>query len=188
MSRHSVECYIDAAHVIARANSNGELSFSEEVQDVRGVGVGLELAAGGGAVRAVVLVNPTLKKAEPLSSGAGRRRLQTLSSPSGAGRRRLQGHHELVVHGTVDAAVVDDAESGGRAGADSQGVGRPSANAGDQEREVDHPLESPSRVRIEIAILRSGSSALQPLVQPVSCCRCCTFTPVTVDVATGEGV
>ena len=83
-----------------------------------------------------------MKKAEPLSSGAGRRRLQTLSSPSGAGRRRLQGHHELVVHGTVDAAVVDDAESGGRAWADSHGVGRPSANAGDQEREVDHPLSA----------------------------------------------
>ena len=40
------------------------------------------------------------------------------------------------------AAVVDDAESGGRAWADSHGVGRPSANAGDQEREVDHPLSA----------------------------------------------
>ena len=96
-------------------------------------GVGLELATGG-AVRGVVLVKPALEKAEPV--------LCVQAAPVGVhGRRRLQGHHELVVHGTVDTAVGDiDGHGlgvdGHRDRARAGGVGGPSANAGNlQERE-----------------------------------------------------
>ena len=39
-----------------------------------------------------------------------------------------------MIHGTVDAAAIGDVD-GRRARADARGVGRSSANAGDQERE-----------------------------------------------------
>ena len=115
-------------HIVARANSNGELGYGEEVQDVDRVSVGLELAAGGRFVRGVlgvVLVHPALEEAEFVLCGVQ-------AAPVKVGRRRLQGHHELVVHGTVDAAAIGD-DDGHRV--DAGGVGRPSASAGDQERE-----------------------------------------------------
>eukprot|EP00964_Phaeocystis_antarctica_P047200 scaffold27294_cov59-Phaeocystis_antarctica.AAC.2 len=106
---------------------------SVQVQDVSRVGVGLELAAGG-AVRSilgVVLVHPALEIAELVRC--------VQAAPVGVGRRRLQGHHELVIHGTVDAAAIGDVDwhCWARARADAGGRGRPSANAGDQEGE-DH--------------------------------------------------
>eukprot|EP00964_Phaeocystis_antarctica_P021706 scaffold12070_cov59-Phaeocystis_antarctica.AAC.1 len=123
-------------HIVARADSNGELGEGEEVQDSGRVGVGLELAAGG-VVRGVlgvvliVQVNPALEIAELV--------LRVQAAPVGVGRRRLQGHHELVIHGTVNAAAIDDADghrARARADAGVVGVaGRPSANASDQEAE-----------------------------------------------------
>ena len=112
-------------HIVVRANSNGELGYGEEVQDVDRVSVGLELAAGGvvRGVLGVVLVHPALEIAELVLCGVQ-------AAPVQVGRRRLQGHHELVVHGTVDAAAIGDVDP-----VDAGGVGRPSANAGDQERE-----------------------------------------------------
>ena len=115
------------SHIVARADNNGELGYGEEVQDVGRVGVGLELAAGGAVrgVLGVVLVHPALEEAEFVLCGVQ-------AAPVQVGRRRLQGHHELVVHGTVDAAAIGDVD-GHRV--DAGGVGRLSANAGDQERE-----------------------------------------------------
>ena len=50
--------------------------------------------------------------------------------------RRLQRHHELVIYGTVHTAAVGDADGHrARARADASGVGRPSADTGDQEGE-----------------------------------------------------
>ena len=124
---------VGAPHLVARADINGELGLGEEVQDVRRGGdvrrVGLELATGGavrvGALGGVladgVLVDPALEEAELVLRGVQ-------ATPVGVGRRRLQGDQELVIHGTVDAAAIGDVD-GRRA------VGRPSANAGDQERE-----------------------------------------------------
>ena len=73
------------AHLVARADSNGELGRGEEVQGARTVGdvrgVGLELAAGG-AVRvgalgvelvAGVLVDPALEEAELVLRGVQER-------------------------------------------------------------------------------------------------------------------
>ena len=78
----------------------------------------------------IVLVSPALEIAELV--------LFVQAMPVGVGRRRLQGHHELMIHGTVDAAVIDDVDGHRtRARADAGGVGRRSANAGDQEGE-DH--------------------------------------------------
>ena len=120
-------------HIVVRANNNGELGYGEEVQDVGRVRVGLELAAGGvvRGVLGVVLVHPALEIAELV--------LCVQAAPVGVGRRRLQGHHELVIHGTVDAAAIDDRHRA-RARSDAGGVdvGRPSANAGDQEGEEHH--------------------------------------------------
>ena len=119
-------------HIVVRANSNGELGYGEEVQDVDRVSVGLELAAGGvvRGVLGVVLVHPALEKAEPI--------LCVQAAPDGVGRRRLQGHHKLVIHCTVDAAAIDDGDGHQtRARAEAGGHGRPSADAGDQEGE-DH--------------------------------------------------
>jgi hypothetical protein len=118
-----------APHIVARADSNGELGCSEEVQDAGRVGVGLELAAGGvvRGVPGVVLVNPALEIAEQVFC--------VQAAPVGVvGRRQLQGHHERVVHGPVDAAAIGDVD----------GHRRPSANAGDQERE-DHLYYSVER-------------------------------------------
>ena len=120
-------------HIVARADSNGELGEGEEVQDLGRVGVGLELAAGGvvRGVLGVVLVHPALEIAELV--------LCVQTAPVGVGRRRLQGHHELVIHGTVNAAAIGDGDGHrARARADAGGVGvagRPSANASDQEGE-----------------------------------------------------
>ena len=114
---------VGAPHLVARADINGELGLGEEVQDVRTVGdvrrVGLELAAGGAlGVMLVdgVLLDPALEEAELVLRGVQ-------AAPVGVGRRRLQGDQELVIHGTVDAAI------------DGRGAGRPGAHAGDQERE-----------------------------------------------------
>ena len=75
-------------------------------------------------------MNPALEKAEFVLRGVQ-------AAPVGVGRRRLQGHHEPVIHGTVDAASIGDVDGHrARARADAGGVGRPSANAGDQEREA----------------------------------------------------
>ena len=118
-----------APHIVARADSNGELGCSEEVQDAGRVGVGLELAAGGvvRGVPGVVLVNPALEIAEQVFC--------VQAAPVGVvGRRQLQGHHERVVHGPVDAAAIGDVD----------GHRRHSANAGDQERE-DHLYYSVER-------------------------------------------
>eukprot|EP00964_Phaeocystis_antarctica_P097723 scaffold63803_cov58-Phaeocystis_antarctica.AAC.2 len=68
-------------------------------------------------------VNPALEIAELV--------LCVQAAPVGVWGRRLQGHHELVIHGTVDAAAIDDVDGHRAAG----GVGRPSANASDQEGE-----------------------------------------------------
>ena len=110
-------------HIVARANSNGELSYGEEVQDVDRVSVGLELAAGGvvRGVLGVVLVHPALEKAEPI--------LCVQAAPDGVGRRWLQVHHVRVRHNAVDTAVIFDGDRAGIVGL--------SANAGDEERE-DH--------------------------------------------------
>ena len=117
-----------APHLVARTDSNGELGHGEEVQGARRVGgvrrVGLELAAGGavrvGALGDVlvdgVLVDPASEKAELVLRGVQ-------AAPVGVGRR-LKGDQELVIHGSVDAAAIGDADRR-----------RPSANAGDQERE-----------------------------------------------------
>ncbi len=82
----------------------------EEVQDVCRVGdvrrVGLELAAGGavrvGALGVVLadgkLVEPVVEEAEPVLPGVQ-------AAPYGASGLLLQGHHELVIHGTVDAVI-----------------------------------------------------------------------------------
>jgi len=119
--------------IVARADSNGELGEGEEVQDLGRVGVGLELAAGGvvRGVLGVVLVHPALEIAELV--------LCVQTAPVGVGRRRLQGHHELVIHGTVNAAAIGDGDGHrARARADAGGVGvagGPSADAGDQEGE-----------------------------------------------------
>ena len=116
-------------HIVVRANSNGELGYGEEVQDVDRVSVGLELAAGGvvRGVLGVVLVHPALEIAELV--------LCVQAAPVGVGRRRLQGHHELVIHGTVDAAAIGDVDGHRtRARADAGGPGRPSADAGDHVR------------------------------------------------------
>ena len=117
-------------HIVVRSNNNGELGYGEEVQDVGRVRVGLELAAGGvvRGVLGVVLVHPALEIAELV--------LCVQAAPVGVGLRRLQGHHELVIHGTVDAAAIGDADPvDAMDPVDAGGVGRPSANAGDQERE-----------------------------------------------------
>ena len=89
-----------APHLVARADSNAEPGLGEVVQDVRTVGdvrgVGLELAAGG-AVRVRVLVDPALEETELVLRGVQ-------AAPVGVG---LQGDQELVIHGTVDAAIGD---------------------------------------------------------------------------------
>ena len=128
------------SHIVARADSSGALGW-QDVQDVGKVGVGLELAAGGAArvVLGVVLLRPALDIADlvlcvralwaRMNSGVGRRALWARMN-SGRRRGRVQGHHELAIHGTVGAEI-----GGHRARADAGGVGRPSANAGDQEGE-----------------------------------------------------
>ena len=129
------------SHIVARAvDSSSDLGW-QEVQDVGKVGVGLELAAGGAArvVLGVVLLRPPLDIADlvlcvralwaRMNSGVGRRALWARMN-SGRRRGRVQGHHELAIHGTVGAEI-----GGHRARADAGGVGRPSANAGDQEGE-----------------------------------------------------
>ena len=105
-------------HLVARADSNGELGHGEEVQDVRTVGdvrrVGLELAAGG-ALGVVlvdgVLLDPALEEAELVLRGVQ-------AAPVGVGRR-LKGDQELVIHGTVDAAAIGDVD--GRGTGDQEG-------------------------------------------------------------------
>ena len=84
-------------HIVASADSNGELGHGEEVQDVGRLGAGLELAASGAVrgVLGVVLVNPALEKAE----------LVLLCVQV---KLQFQGHHVLVRHEAVDATVIDD--------------------------------------------------------------------------------
>ena len=148
-------------HIVVRANSNGELGYGEEVQDVGRVRVGLELAAGGvvRGVLGVVLVHPALEIAELV--------LCVQAAPVGVGRRRLQGHHELVIHGTVDTAAIGDADGHrARARSDAGGVdvGRPSANAGDQEGEEHHSRDVYERLRslewVVGRVVRRGCAAL----------------------------
>ena len=73
-----------------------------------------------------VLVDPALEEAELVLSGVQAATVRV-------GRRRLEGDQELVIHGTFAAAAIDDVDRR-RAWADAGRVGRPSANAGDQER------------------------------------------------------
>ena len=128
-------CCGRAAHLVARADSSTEPGIDEQVVDAESKrAICLELAAGGPVrgVLGVVLVSPAFEVAEQVLCA------QEQAPPVGVGRRRLQGHHELAIHGTVDAAIRD--ADGHRAQA--RFVGRPSANAGDQERE-EH-LEAPA--------------------------------------------
>ena len=122
------------SHIVACIDSNSELGYGEEVQDVGRVGVGLELAAGG-AVRGVlgvilivvILVHPALEEAEFVLCGIQ-------AAPVGV--ECLQGHHVLVRDDTVQAAAIDDVDGDrARDRTETGDVGRPSANAGDQEGE-----------------------------------------------------
>ena len=97
------------------------------------VGVGLELAAGGavrgvlGVILIVVLVHPALEEAEFVLCGVQ-------AAPVGV--ECLQGHHVLVRDDTVQAAAIDDVDGDrARDRTETGDVGRPSANAGDQEGE-----------------------------------------------------
>ena len=89
-------------HIVASADSNGELGHGEEVQDVGRLGAGLELAASGAVrgVLGVVLVNPALEKAELVL-------LCVQAAPLGV-KLYFEGHHVLVRHEAVDATVIDD--------------------------------------------------------------------------------
>ena len=125
-------------HIVARFDSNGELGLNEIVRSVCKAGAGLELAAGG-AVRSalLVLLEPAMEKAEVALI-----RVQTGARWRGAemGRgRRLQGHHVRVRHDFKATAVIfdgDRARAGARARAAAGRAGsRPSADAGEQERE-----------------------------------------------------
>ena len=98
------------------------------------VGVGLELAAGGavrgvlGVILIVVLVHPALEEAEFVLCGVQ-------AAPVGR-VECLQGHHVLVRDDTVQAAAIDDVDGDrARDRTETGDVGRPSANAGDQEGE-----------------------------------------------------
>ena len=128
-----------AAHLVARADSSTEPGSGEQVVDSESRAICLELAAGGPVrgVLGVVMVSPALEVAEQVLCA------QVQAPPVGVGRRRLQGHHELAIHGTVDAAICDF-------------DGRPSANAGDQERE-EH-LEAPAPGWGGVGGGRTGSS------------------------------
>ena len=120
---------VGVPHIVARFDSNGETGLNEVVHGVCRDGAGLELAAGGGVRRVVlVLLEPAMEKAEValirVQAGARWRGAEV-----GGERRRLQVHHVRVWHDAVFTAVIFDRDRAGLVGL--------SANAGDEERE-DH--------------------------------------------------